>query len=858
MANEQQPTTQTSEIARLRKAVVRLKSLALKYRQSEVVQKALFRISELASSARDMSEFYPAVHAIIDELMVAKNFFVCLYDAHSETVKFVYFVDEYDAIPDNEQFPAEVLRQGLTGYVMRTGEPFLLVEQNYGALVAAGEIVDLGAKPEDWLGVPLRSGDQVIGAMVVQSYSPDVGYSVSDKELFMFVSQHIVNALERIQQRELMRKEIDRQTADLRDINRNLEEQIVERQRAEKLSAVLYAISELTNTSENMAIFFQRLHEQIGLLMNNDNFFVALLDDERQHIHFPYHVDQRDCQLMERRPLGKGLTEYVIATRKPVFIDQTAYNTLLAEGAIDGPRKSYGTRSIQWLGSPLVVDDEVIGVLSVQTYTTTVNYKPDDLELLNFVSHHVAVALERRRNADEIRRVNAFLEKKVAERTEELVNEIEHRKKIEEKLFYDAHHDTLTGLPNRSMFTDRLQQALGQKRRFPSHNFAVLFVDLDRFKNINDTLGHSAGDEFLLEASRRIGTCVRENDTVARLGGDEFVILLNLISHIEDAKDVASRIIELMRKPFVFGETEHYSGASVGIAECKSRNDTAERLLRDADAAMYQAKNMGRGRFVVFDESIHQDLVASLHRETELRHAQFDQDFVLLQHPIASFTTTQSYAFEIAVRWQRGEQLVDAQSFLNVAEKTGMILQLDHWLLMRICELIREQSRVLPVCVTLSTRHLYKLADVKALLDIVTQAGIAPQQLILGFSETELSDHSKRQLSSLRMLADAGVGLALTEFGRSAGALQYLLNYPFNHVKLDPRIVNETPHSERARVMVKNVVNLCDELAITIAAAGIDTAEQRDALGSVGVQLGCGKQFGEPAWLPSSAQQEVI
>lgn len=287
MPSEPKLSKKSPEIARLRKAVVRLKSIALKYRQSEVVQKALFRISELASSARDMSEFYPALHAIIDELMMAKNFFVCLFDNTNDMVKFVYFVDEYDDVPSNEQFPAEVLRQGLTGYVMRNSKAFLLNEEDFNALVESGEIRDLGSPPVDWLGVPLRSGERVIGAMVVQSYTENVGYTRADKELFMFVSQHIVNALERIRQREFMREEIDRQTANLRDINADLEEQIAERKRAEKLSAVLYAISELTNTSESMANFFKQLHRQIGLLMNNDNFFVALLDDDRKHIRFP-------------------------------------------------------------------------------------------------------------------------------------------------------------------------------------------------------------------------------------------------------------------------------------------------------------------------------------------------------------------------------------------------------------------------------------------------------------------------------------------------------------------------------------------------------------------------------------------
>ncbi len=196
------------EIARLRKAVARLQELALKYRQSEVIQKALFKISELASSVTDMQQFYQSVHNIIGDLMVAKNFFICLYDQTEDMVKFVYFVDEYDDIPSLEAIPAELLGKGLTGYVMRTGKPFLYDAQIFERLLKSGEIRDLGAAPVDWLGVPLHSDNRVIGAMVVQSYTEDVRYSEADKELFMFVSQHIVNYADhaRSEERDLRKK----------------------------------------------------------------------------------------------------------------------------------------------------------------------------------------------------------------------------------------------------------------------------------------------------------------------------------------------------------------------------------------------------------------------------------------------------------------------------------------------------------------------------------------------------------------------------------------------------------------------------------------------------------------------------
>lgn len=845
------------EIARLRKAVVRLQDLATKYRQSEVVQKALFKISELASSVTDMQQFYQSVHNIIGDLMVAKNFFICLYDQRGDTIQFVYFVDEYDDIPSLESIPAELLDKGLTGYVMRNGKPFLYDESVFKRLLESGEILDLGAAPVDWLGVPLLSDSRVIGAMVVQSYTEDVRYSEAEKELLMFVSQHIVNALERVRQREMMQAEIDHQTAKLRQINDDLKLEISERERAQQLSSVLFAISEVTNTSDSMQSFYAQLYQHIGRLINNDNFFVALLNDECTHLHFPYYVDTFDSNMHKQRPLGRGMTEYVIRTKRPVFIDQQKYRELLASGDIEASTSYYGTQPTQWLGSPLVVDDEVIGVLSVQTYSDKVQYKQDDLELLNFVSQHVAVAIERRRNADEIKRVNIYLERKVAERTEELVNEIERRKKIEEKLFYDAHHDALTGLPNRSMFTERLQQTLKHKRRYPQHNFAVLFVDLDRFKDINDTLGHSAGDEFLLEASRRIGECIRENDTVARLGGDEFVILLEMIRSIDDACDIANRIIEKMRLPFVYGETEHYSGASIGIAECQARNDSAERLLRDADAAMYQAKSMGRGRYVVFDESIHKDLVASLNREAELRHAQFDQDFILQRNQLLAMDEQHPMGQELVLRWQRGNSLLHPDRFTVIADKAGMTTALDHWMLTRCCELLAADANALPVHVSISSKNLFKLSDVKALQEIIVAANVAPERIVFQFSEIELHDHSKRQLSCLRQLADFGVGLTLNEFGRSAGALQYLMNYPFTHVKLDPRFVANIAVSERAQVMVRHVVQLCRDLNIQILAAGVNSIEQQQALLNNGVLMGQGSYFGEPEQVLTPSQQHA-
>ncbi len=839
VSNAQIQQLQT-ENERLQKVVDRLKGLTQKYRSAEVVQKALFRISELAASAREMDNFYRSLHEIIGELMYARNFYISLYDAKDETVDFVYFVDEVDQDTLFEQVPIDQLSKGLTGYVLRKGQSLRCPPEVYQRLIEQGEIEGLGAEHKDWLGVPLKHGEATIGIMVVQSYNEDVRYDSADEDLLMFVSQHVVNALERLKQRDLMQSEIEHQTAELRHVNESLMSEITIRERAEQQTSVLFAISELTNTSDDMGAFYRQLHRQIGKLIHADNFYVALLSDDKKFIHFPYHVDETGNKA-EKRRVGKGLTEYVIKKREPAFIDSGKRQQLLKTNEIE---LGFGGMKLakQWLGSPLMMNGQVFGVIAVQTYDGEFLYQSDDLELLNFVSQHVAVAIDRKRSAEEIQRVNQFLEKKVAERTEELVSEIERRKKTESNLFHAAHHDNLTGLPNRILFNERLKQAVTHKRRHPAHHFAVLFVDLDRFKNINDTLGHSAGDEFLLEVSKRIGSCVRDNDMVARLGGDEFVILLDTITTIEDAKDVAKRIIQQMNEPFQLNGQEHYSGASIGIAECLEKTDSAERLLRDADAAMYQAKGMGRGRYVLFDDSMHESLVDSVRKETALRHAKVEQDFAVNYQPIMQLDTGEVRGIEARIEWQDPRYSFDSSELLPLAERTGLIVKLDRYALKTACQWVANKGLPQDVLlhVNLSVRHLLKTSHLNELVNIVLDNGVKPEQVALEFDETSLVQDGRRVLASLRRLSEFGFTLAIDNFGSGSGPLQFLYNFPFSILKLDHHYIARLGSNSRAQAMLKHIVTLCHELDIQVYADGLETEGQKQDVEEQGVVIGQG------------------
>lgn len=849
--------SESEQVQRLQRSVERLKKLTLKYRKAETVQQALFHIAEKSSSVENLDQLFREIHHIIGQLMVARNFFVCTYDFEHKYLDFLYIVDEYDTVETFSKLPSEKVANGLTGYVLKTKKSLLITGEDIRSMEQQGLIDVVGTPPVDWLGVPLLVGDVVWGAIVVQSYTREVRYTEEDRELLMFVSQHIANALERFKHREWMQTEIEHQTAELRFANEHLLKEMTNREQAEMQTRIMYVISELTNSTEDIQDFYEALHEQVNNLLIADNFYVALLTDNNQQLYFPYYKDISEGRAKPRR-FGFGLTEYAMRQKKPILIDRALYASLLEKGEL-AAHTMQESRPHQWLGAPLSLDGEVFGVLAVQTYDEGLEYDAEDVELLAFVSQHVAIAIERRRKAEQLSRANVLLEKRVAERTQALVEEIERRKQVEEKLYHDAHHDPLTGLPNRAMLIDRLKHALALQKRRKQEFFAVLYIDLDRFKIINDTLGHAAGDKFLLETSRRLSKTIREYDTLARLGGDEFVILLDRIESLEDAEYVASRIISVMKEVFVLEGQELFSGASVGIATYSGPEDTVGRLLRDADAAMYQAKKTGRGKYVVFDEGIRSDLVAIVNQESALRQAQVNQDFILWFQPVVCFKTKAVVANELFLRWQREEEMISPLHFLKVAERSGIIIELDLWVLEQACQMIQQHLSlglpIPPFHINMSTQHLRDSHQVKALIQILNTHQVPENKVYLEFGEMDLmNEHAKRVLMSLRALKAAGFGLTIDDFGRTSAPIQLLYRFPFNHIKLYYRFVIQASKKEKPKAIMKHVVGMCEDLGIEVSSKGIEKQSQFRALQSLGISKGQGYLLVESEYLTDEHQ----
>lgn len=600
----------------------RLKRLLSRYKEAYAIQGALLRLSELASHISDMNDFYPAIHHIVSEYLLAENFYIVLYNEQSQEYRVQYFSDEKDQ-KLLASIQSHAFSSGLTGYVAKYKQPLLCDEALFQELVKKGEIEAQGSPSAHWMGIPLWRGEALIGVMAIQSYDNQRRYKSSDLKVFSSIGAHTVTALDRVRGRELLESTVKDRTEQLMQTNAFLQKEIKEREHGEILQAALYTISELTAISQDMATFYQEIHKVLCSLMAAENCYIALLDAEHNKLRFPFYVDKFKPSALDR-PLGRGFTEYVIRSGEAKLINTELADKLVAAGEIQRGVNSANLAtplSHSWLGAPLKIEQRVIGVITVQSYDAGYHYSEQELSILRFVSQHIAVAIQRKLAAEKQKQHQEELERKVFESTRELRQtnlflrlQVEERKKAEQKLFYDANHDALTGLANRQMFLHQLTQQLILSKRYPQTGMALLFLDLDRFKLINDTLGHHTGDAFLIECAKRLKMAVREHDLPARFGGDEFVVMLLNLHSPQDAKDVAQRIIDKFRQPYLVHAQSISSGVSIGIAPFQTEYMQADSMLRDADAAMYHAKAQGRDCYVVFQPEMRENMLQALQK----------------------------------------------------------------------------------------------------------------------------------------------------------------------------------------------------------------------------------------------------
>ncbi len=588
-----------------------------------------------------------------------------------------------------------------------------------------------------------------------------------------------------------------------------------QRQKAEELQSALYRIAQASTRSIGIDALFSEIHDIVAELMYAKNFFIALLDDEGTHLSFPYFKDEFDEAPPHPLPLEDSLSGYVMRSGEPLLLDLKAIDDLERSRQA----KTYGHDAASWIGVPLVRGNATFGILVVQSYDPDRGYAPADRDLLTFVSGHIAEAIERKQKDEQIQSL--------------------------------AYFDSLTGLPNRFLFDDRLDTVLALAERHGT-TLAILFVDLDRFKLVNDTLGHSVGDGVLRLVSARLAECLRESDTLARRSGDEFIAILPDTDQ-QGAAHVAQKLVDSLRHPLDAAGSEVLVTASVGIAMFPANGTDRDTLLKAADLAMYGAKEMGRDTHQLFSTALREDVERRVSMERGLRTAIVRSKLVVYFQPIIDTKLKRPVAVEALARWpdEKGGRLTMPSEFIPLAEQTGLITPLGELVLRQSIRAIKTLPRVagntpLNLAINVSVRQLSNTSFVDQVLATLRAESFPVTRIHFEVTETAALSEGALIREQLRRLKNAGASIAIDDFGVGYSSLSRLRQMPVDTLKIDSSFIQGMIEDPDDAAIAKAVVSLGQALNMRVVAEGVERADQKKALESWGCELMQGFLFSKP------------
>jgi diguanylate cyclase (GGDEF)-like protein len=850
-------TKTSSSVEHLQKRIARLRGLAKKYKRSEIIQNALLGISNIATQVASLDDFYQRVHLNLQQLIPAENFFIASQDPKTGLTSLPFFADQQDSHP-TELYPDQeisaLLNSGLTGYVLRNGEPLLCDDNKFNQLIASGDIKSLGSPCHQWLGVPIKNQDVVSGVLVVQSYNEANTYGELELELMGFICHHISGVMERLQHHQQLEQAIVERTKELSQAYEKVKIEVKERVKAEKLQRTLFEIADLSASNVLQQDFYPRLHNIISQLIPAHNCFISLINDNNT-LSFPFYVSQMAAEYPASRPMQDGLTEYILDHKLPQLLSAKDITQMVDKGEIyaKSPELNKTNRMHQWIGIPLIINGDIAGALTIYSLDDDHIYQLKDLELLTFVSQHMANAIERKLATESLKNSHEQLEDKVVKRTQALAElnnnlqqEINQRRKIEDQLLHDAQHDGLTALPNRSYLMERLSQALKHLRRHGLDQFALLFIDLDRFKVINDSFGHLEGDRFLIETAQRIKSCIRDNDTLARMGGDEFVILLDSINATEDAVEVCERILQTLSLPYQLAKQEFISGASIGVAfSRRNKLVTSESLLRDADAAMYQAKANGKGCYVIFDDKLSAQSQQQHALEVDFKKALVQQEFQIRYVEVVDFTTGEIIAIEPQVEWHHPEQgIIEHVKMKHLAVQYQLTLNLDGYMFAHLNDqfqsLKQQYGADVHFHLSICSQHIKNKFVLRNLKNTIKNSNIDLSKLMLFFNEKALVQDTENHINGFEIISQLGVLIGIDGFGTGYSSLSCLSFLPIQALKLDEDISKHLLNDKQLQ-LVRAYQLTAATLQFDMYATTVDTQQQVRQFLALGYVRGQGR-----------------
>ncbi|MEB3311453.1 MAG: EAL domain-containing protein [Snowella sp.] len=435
----------------------------------------------------------------------------------------------------------------------------------------------------------------------------------------------------------------------------------------------------------------------------------------------------------------------------------------------------------------------------------------------------------------------------------EVIEDISAQKQAQELIHHNALHDPLTNLPNRTLLMERIELALKRAKRVKNYNFALLFLDLDRFKIINDSLGHLVGDQLLIHVANKLKSYLRETDLVARLGGDEFVILLEDIANTKQASQVAERILNDCQLPFMVGDYEMSINTSIGLVVASQDYEKASDLLRDADIAMYKAKIPGGNNYRIFDNQMHIQALSRLNLETSLRKALDRDEFVVYYQPIMDIVSDRLVGFEALIRWQHPERgLLSPNHFMPIAEETGLVIGIDCWVIESACQQIAQWKDhfscrfPLKVSLNLSAHHLQKTSLIQDIDTILNCTGLTGEAITLEITESMLIENINKSIQILEQLKARNIQISIDDFGTGYSSLNYLHRLPADNLKIDRSFVSQMQEGNRNYQVVSTIIALSNQLGLAVVGEGIETYQQLQWLKQLGCEFGQGYLFSKP------------